>query len=675
LKIRIGTLGAAAIVAFAAWTTCPAEDVDRGVIRLAEPTTPAESEETPAPPDPLSDARRGFDADAFDGRLEGLWFQRKALEREGRAADAEKQSGLIRDFVREEGVRRIEAPAGALLLEAAAWLREGNARKALACLELAEALDPDRPQIALMRARVFWTSGSGVFAAAAEMFRAGRLTLSAARADTLLLRRSALAALAALCAAIVATALLLVFRYQVVLRHDVEEELGARGQEVVAKAAGWAVLLLPFVVWIGAGWAALYGLVVTFRYAKRTEKVLVVALLTAVVLVVPAFRLSVGLYGLSADPTLRTTIEAAAGAFDPDRVVKLRELVEAHPDDPTYRFLLAAQYKKGRYFEEAFSEYRRVLETAPSTYQARINLGNIYFLIGQFGEAISHYRRALDLQPDSVLAYYDMYLAQSDSFKLKEAADSLARARELDSAEINRLLGEGSGEGGGPKVIDATLDTEALWKRSAAGEPLRPGLSGDASVSPWPGLANALANPLSVGAALALFACGFVAISFRGRPGACRCERCGRPFCAACKSGRDGHEFCSQCVHLFVLRDGLAPETKTMKLYEIERHETRSRRLRAAASAVVPGAAHVLAGRPWIGTALVFAWMLAWTLGAPSALDPVFRAAGAELGAGGLTAGSVPNLGGLSAAAILAAPLGIAVWLAAHAGARRLRGA
>jgi hypothetical protein len=32
-------------------------------------------------------------------------------------------------------------------------------------------------------------------------------------------------------------------------------------------------------------------------------------------------------------------------------------------------------------------------------------------------------------------------------------------------------------------------------------------------------------------------------------------------------------------------------------------------------------------------------------------------------------------MGGLEAAAILAVPLGIAVWLAAHAGARRLRGA
>jgi type IV secretory pathway TrbD component len=67
--------------------------------------------------------------------------------------------------------------------------------------------------------------------------------------------------------------------------------------------------------------------------------------------------------------------------------------------------------------------------------------------------------------------------------------------------------------------------------------------------------------------------------------------------------------------------------------------------------------------------------MLAWAVGAPEALAPIVRAAGADLGLGGLAAGPVPAVGGLPAAAIVAAPLGVAVWLASHASARRLRGA
>ena len=140
---------------------------------------------------------------------------------------------------------------------------------------------------------------------------------------------------------------------------------------------------------------------------------------------------------------------AANGGYDPDRIVKLRELVDAHPDDPMYRFLLAGLYKNGRYFEEAFQEYKRVLDSAPSTYQARINVGNIYFVLGQYGEAILNYRKALDIRPNSALAYYDMYLAQSDSFKLKEATESLGSARNLDPAQVNAWLSAGSA--GGPR--------------------------------------------------------------------------------------------------------------------------------------------------------------------------------------------------------------------------------
>jgi tetratricopeptide (TPR) repeat protein len=572
-------------------------------------------------------------------------------------------------------VRRLEAPAGALLLEATSWMREGNAQKALAALALADLLDPGRPQVAMTRARIYWTADYGPLAAAGELLRAGRLTVRAAARDATFLHESALLALAALAASIVATSLLLVLRYQVVLRHDVEEWMARAGHELAARAGAWGVLLLPFVVWIGAGWAALYGLVATFRYARRAERALVVTLLLAIALLVPAYRAAVGLYGLSADPSIRTTIDAGVSAYDPARLVKLRELVEAHPDDPTYRFLLAGQYKKGRYFEEAFTEYKRVLDAAPSTYQARINLGNIYFLLGQYGEAISHYRRALDVSPDSVLAYYDMYLAQSDSFKLKEAAESLARARELDAAEINRLLSEGTKEGGGPKVIDATIDLDAAWKRAAAGDAATGWLEAGADPSAWTELARGLGNPLSVAAALSLLACGVVAIRFHARPRALRCLRCGRAFCTACKSGRDTHELCSQCVHLFVLGDGLAPETKSMKLYEIERHEVRSRRLRTAFSTVLPGAEHLLLGRPFSGALLVFLWTLAWAVGAPAIIDPLSRAAGGSSALAGLRAGMVPAMGGLEAAAILAVPLGIAVWLAAHAGARRLRGA
>ena len=670
---RAAAIGA---LALSAALSAARAEVDTGVIRLAEPTAPPETDATLREDvDPLSDARRGFDVRAFDSRLESLWFQRKAYEAQGREQDAAHQADLIREFVSEEGVRRLEIPAGALVLEARAWMREGNYDKALAALALADSIDPGRPQTAVARAHILWASHAGVAPAGAELARAVRQTAALAARDLSVAHRSALVAVAAVALAIGLFALFMVLRYQVALRHDVEEWFVREGGETWAKAGGWAVLLLPFVVWVGAGWAVLYGIVATFRYMRRAERALAIVLLAAAALLVPAYRFGVGLFGLAADPTVRTTIAAANGGYDPDRIVKLRELVDAHPEDPMYRFLLAGLYKNGRYFEEAFDEYKRVLQTSPSTYQARINLGNIYFLLGQYGEAISNYRKAIDIRPDAALAYYNMYLAQSDSFKLKEAAESLSRAKELDPRRTNRLLTLGSRDGGGPKVVDAVIDFDSIWRATVEGRHLREWLDGDTVERSWPNVLKGSANPLSALALAALLACGAVAFVFRGRPAAQRCIRCGRPFCPACRSGRDGHEYCTQCVHLFVLGDGLAPETKSTKLYEVERHEAWARRGRRLAAIFVPGASQLLSGRAWAGCTLVTLWLIAWIGGFPQVLDPFERLFGTGFQAASLRPGPLPNVFGFDATLILAVPLALIVWLAGNVGLRRARGA
>jgi tetratricopeptide (TPR) repeat protein len=664
------------MVALIAWAAAPAAraELDSGVIRITKPAAPADSDtESPTTPEPGSDQRRGFDVEAFDSRFESLWFQRKAYQAEGRDDDAARQSDLIRDFVAEEGVRRLEIPAGALLIESRDWLREGSYKKALASLALAESLDPGRPQIALARAHVLWASGAGTLAAGTEWVRAIRGTLTLAFRDLSFIHGFALVAVAAVLAGAALFALFMVFRYQVALRHDVEEWLIRADREAWAKAGGWAVLFLPFLLWIGAGWVAIYWIAAVFRYMRRGERALAVLLLLVTALAVPGYRFSVGLYGLAADPTIRTTIAAANGGYDPDRIVKLRALVDAHPEDPIYRFLLAGLYKNGRYFEDAFHEYKRVLETAPSTYQARINLGNIYFVLGQYGEAISNYKKALDIRPSSALAYYDMYLAQSDSFKLKEAAESLAAARGLDAERVNQWLSSGSREGRGPKTIDAVIDFDSIWRATVEGRNLREWLDAEQESRHWTAALTGLVNPTSLLAIAALLSCGITLALFRGRTPAQRCTRCGQPFCAYCKSGRDGHEYCSQCVHLFVLGDGLAPETKSMKLYQVERHESNLRRGRRFASLVLPGASHLMAGRAWFGCALLTLWLLAWIGGFPQGLTPVERVFGIGVHLAGLRPAPLPNVYGLDAVLLLALPLGIVVWLAGNVGFSRQR--
>jgi tetratricopeptide (TPR) repeat protein len=648
------------------------------VIRLAQPDTPAEKDqdsESDSTAPPKTGARRGFDVEAFDSRFESLWFQRKAYQTGGRDDDAARQTDLIREFVADEGVRRLAIPAGVLILEARAWLREGSYDKALSSLALAESLDPGRPQIGFARAQVLWTSGAGVFAAGAEVLRALRGTVAGALSDLNFFHGLALSAVVALLGGIALFALFMALRHQLTLRHDVEEWLIRGDREAWAKAGGWAVLLLPLVVWIGAGWLALYWIVLFFRYMRRSERALAAVLLLAASLSLPAYRLSVGLYGLAADPTVRTTLAAANGGYDPDRIVKLRELVDAHPDDPMYRFLLAGLYKNGRYFEDAFVEYRRVLEVAPSTYQARINLGNIYFVLGQYGEAIANYRQAIASRPDSALAYYDMYLAQSDSFKLKEATESLSKARDLDPGLSNRLLTSGSRDGGGPKVVDAAIDFDAIWRATVEGRHLREWLDAGPARHPWWSMLATIANTTSVLPLLALSACLLTLAAFRERTPAQRCTRCGRPFCSYCTSGRDGHDYCSQCVHLFVLRDGLAPETKSMKLYEVQRHEAQGRWGRRLSGLILPGAAQLLSGRSFLGFGVLMLWLLAWIAAYPEILSPVEDLLGLGVHWAGLRPAILPDVYRLDAVVLLAVPMACVAWIAGNVGFRRVSGA
>jgi tetratricopeptide (TPR) repeat protein len=418
-------------VNLAAWGVIAAQ-TDGGVIRL-RPSRPetvldSEAESQPSAPQGNEDVtgpRRGFNYNAFEARLESLWFQRKALLADGRHADAAEQSQLIRSFCLEEGVGRIDNLAGALIAEADRFVEQGHYRRALESLELAEHFDPGRPQLHLARAVVFWKAEEGLLATTGQLAAAGRAAVLRSIKDLTLFNQLALIFVSAVVGCVFVFSLLMVVRYQVPFRHEIEEWITQVVGERWARATGWGLLFLPAVIWFGAGWIALYWILITFRFMRRGEKLTAVVLLLATALVIPAYRLAVTAYGMTADPVVRTTLASAGGEYDPDRILKLRQLVQAHPEDPVYRFLLAGLYKNGRYFEDAFAEYREVLASDPAMEQAHINIGNIFFTTGQYSEAIASYNNAIQINPRSILAYFNRSLAQSESFRFKDAETSL----------------------------------------------------------------------------------------------------------------------------------------------------------------------------------------------------------------------------------------------------------
>lgn len=636
-------------------------------IRAPEPEAAAE-EGTGA--DLHTEARRGFDYEAFTGRLEALWFQRKAFLAAGRDADAENQSQLIRAFCAEEGVRSLDGPAGALLLEAKRHLEEGNYARALSALDFAEFFSPGSSKVRFARAEVLWKSSQGMLAAAGEAVAAVRASLLEQWKDLALVNHLALALLLSLLACSTFFGTLMALRYQGPLRHEVEERVRRIAGSGWPSVAGWTILLLPLLVWIGAGWAALYWTIVTFRFMRRGERAAALALLAAVAGAVPMLRVTVALRGMTEDPIVRNTLASAGGAYEPERLVKLKQLVESHPEEPTYRFLLAGMYKSGRYFEEAYDQYKEVLALDPGAYQADLNIGNVFFQLGQYGEALLHYRKAIDMRPDSVLAYYNAYVAQSESFRFKEAQEYLDKGSAVDPGGMSRLLYRTGRDSGRPVVVDATVDLGSLWRAALEGRRLT-GIEGSAegpSPSGWALQLRGFLNPLSILALLAMVLCPLSWLWFGRAEPARACIRCGLPFCPLCKSEREkGREYCTQCLHLFVLGDGLAAETKTRKLYEVERHGKLSRLGKRLGSLVVPGAAQLLRGRAGRGCLLALAWLAALTVGQPLVLGFLGRISGLDLRLDLLRPAALPAAFAVDGVAIVALATAAMVWIAGNA--------
>ena len=648
-------------------TSVPAE---QGKIRLRQ-AAPETLNEAEAVPHGLSESsRRGFDYEAFENRLQSHWFQRKAFLAEGRENDALRQSELIRAFCTEEGIGRLRGLADALIVESDHHLSGGNFTKALEALRLAEQLDPGRSQVRLARAEVIWKSGQGTFPALGALLSGVKASVTEGMRDFSLVNRVLLSLILGLLGTTLLFAVMMVLRYQIPFRHEVEEWFTARVRTSAGRPVGYALLVLPFLTWFGAGWACFYWLVIMYRFMRRSERTAAVMLLLATFLAVPAYRVAGTVYGITTDPVTRTTMAAATGPYSPERIVDMQKLVNAHPEDASYRFLLAGLYAKGQFFNEAFSEYQIVLALDPGRYEALINIGNIYYELQNFDEAGAFYLRALEQHPGSVLALYNLHRSHAEGFRFTASEEALARARNIDSERVTALMAGDEGQARSD-VVPAVIDVGTIWNAAFAGGALHETGRADAGRGLPAILASQVMNPVSIAAVLALIA----AVLFGRVPAekgpARRCIRCGRAFCHRCKTGREGHEYCGQCLHLFVLGDGLAPETKTKKMFEVESYERRLRMVRTGTGWIFPGGSHVLRGRILAGCLFLVAWFTTVLMWQPAALLPVERFTGFDLRLDLLYSGAVPASPAVNAAAVLGLLGAILIWLTAVIGRSR----
>ena len=93
--------------------------------------------------------------------------------------------------------------------------------------------------------------------------------------------------------------------------------------------------------------------------------------------------------------------------------------------DPARIAARAVELQKQGKLEDSAAEYRRFLELAPKSWEARSNLGVVYSQLGRFDDAVVQYREVLALQPSAVAVRYNLAIALYKGVHFREAAAEL----------------------------------------------------------------------------------------------------------------------------------------------------------------------------------------------------------------------------------------------------------
>jgi tetratricopeptide (TPR) repeat protein len=575
-----------------------------------------------------------------------FWFKHQTLRQRGATSEAAALVDQAIAFMEREGLRASPEVGAAFLAGARRARRDGEMESALDQVRLSLRFDPGRADARFTLAGLLLRQGD--LAGGLRAVRDGFMSLL--RDPELLFYLSG-AVLVVLYLGVVgglATALLLIgLKTRPAFVHDLQERLTGRLSPAAAALLGAAILALPLVLPIPLAWAPAFWGALLFAWLERSER-LVIALALGGLLLAGVFGAAVAWHAdTTTDPGARALLQAARAGPDLRHEAALLKTARDHPGDPIYPFLLGSAYRVGGRADEAMTMYRRALTIDPDNARAMVNLGNLHALRQEFSLAQGLYKKAGEVDPTLMLAAYDSHLAFLETFNMEAADAALQQARRIDLAEVNRLLGTGSAAANAARR--APQDTR--WpQREIVARALRLRLAGGPSAFLRAGVTNATGLAAGAGLLAALLVPGLL-LAPRG-PRAMRCQRCGRAYCKRCQMTTKHAGHCAQCVHLFLLRDGVAPSVRDQKLQDVVAYRRRVFLETRLASLVLPGCGQVMGGRAVLGAALLAGWGVVWS---GILLRGRFLAPPGAIEASALGPGTV-----------LLATVGVAVWLMAN---------
>jgi tetratricopeptide (TPR) repeat protein len=531
-----------------------------------------------------------------------IWPQATAALDTGDVATATKKTTELIEVGKASGIKTfpLYAESAAALGRRAAL--SGNQNVAEWANKTAAQLDPRSPGVAFIHSDLAADQHNWPAAVSAAL-TGFRRTFSNYRSRLLSRSDSLVVLILAVVMTAIVFAVALFVRYGKTMAHDFREILSKRITGGSVSVLAFALLFLPLFLWLGPIWLIFYWFVIFFGYANGLERALILILSLLLAAAPIALELTATWIAGVDSPVMMAAVASDEGAYRPDALRRLQEVVNIVPDDPMLHILLGNLYLQEGNEQQATVHYRRSVELRESA-GAHVNLGNLHFFNNDFPAAINEYERAEQLDHNLAIAFYNHSVASGETYRFDEQAQKLDQAKRIDRNSIEKISSNPSAQ----KVVMYRPPIAQAW--TVATSVARRGVA-RALFGNWAWFDPLLSarNPVTIGGLLAFIAAPLLLIRRRRSGFAGSCIKCGRTFCHRCKSARESATYCTQCIHIYLKRDGVSLDTKRTKLEEVSEHHLGIVRRNKWFALFVPGSAQIIEGRTTSGVVGVFVFV------------------------------------------------------------------
>ena len=377
---------------------------------------------------------------------------------------------------------------------------------------------------------------------------------------------------------------------------------------------------------------SLFALAICYGSRAEQRGAWAAALLLVLGLQIGSLGAARALVALDPDAVSAAVNSVARGV--PTRLDHLRLERASGYDALAARGLAIEARRQGR-LREAASRYDALLASEHADTAVANNAGNVWLALGDLDRALALYEQVVDVAPSPV-SLYNLSYGYGRAIRPRAQDLTLQRLQQQDPSLAFELLQLQSRLSDG-FTLDVPLPATALERRADWAE----ASSAVASDLRRPLAPGALGAPMA--AALAFLATAALAhgISRRIRPSR-GCSRCGGRVCPRCDGGSvAGQDLCPSCRSLFERPETADPERRERRLLELKARQDRVARGRRVVSWLVPGAAGILIGRPWLGLlgAVAFGLVLAHpALSLAPVVDPLAAGGAGDLAFAGVQA-------------------------------------